>query len=306
MSILVWMRDRDERLEQERNPAPPMPLSPETSLFSRQQLWVRCESCGTLLYISHLKHYLHMCKNCGANTDIDCNDRIESLIDPDSWRPMDELLSPVDPLKFEDKKPYEERLDENQERTGFQDAVQTGTGLIHGIPVALGVMVFDFMAGSMGSVVGEKIARLIEYATRRGLSLILVCASGGARMQEGTLSLMQMAKIASCLFNHQCCARLFYISILASPTTGGVTASFAMLGDVVIAEPKAVVAFAGRRVIEQTLRETLPDDFQTAEYLKDHGLVDLILNRKVLKQVCGELLSCRNDANHKKHGWMLV
>lgn len=305
MSILVWMRERDKQIALENNPQEPVPLTPETSLFSRQQLWVRCEYCGTLLYISHLKHYLHMCKECGANTDIDCNDRIESLIDPDSWRPMDETLSPVDPLEFEDKRSYTARLEEAQERTGFQDAVQTGTGLIDGIPIALGVMVFDFMAGSMGSVVGEKITRLIEYATRVGLCLILVCASGGARMQEGTLSLMQMGKISAALFNHQCCAGLFYISILASPTTGGVTASFAMLGDIIIAEPKAVIAFAGRRVIEQTLRETLPEDFQTAEYLKDHGLVDLIISRKYLKWICGEFFRFYYNNPFRQEGWRM-
>lgn len=229
-------------------------------------------------------------------------DRIESLIDAGSWRPLYETISPCDPLKFKDKKTYPERLREAQKRTGFQDAIQTGTGLINGIPIALGVMAFDFMGGSMGSVVGEKITRLIEYATNQGLTLILVCASGGARMQEGILSLMQMAKISAALHNHQTCANLFYISILTSPTTGGVTASFAMLGDLIIAEPNAVIGFAGRRVIEQTLKEKLPDNFQTAEYLLHHGLVDLIIPRTFLKNALSEIILFNTKAPYKKMG----
>ena len=275
---------REQAIELERYRRDgPLPTTPENSLFARKQLWVRCEMCGVILYISHLPQYHHTCKECGENIHMTPEERIASLIDNHTWRPMQELLSAGDPLRFEDKKPYKLRLEESQERTGFQDAVQTGTGTIEGVPVALGIMTFEFMGGSMGSVVGEKVTRLIEYATMRGLMLIMVCASGGARMQEGILSLMQMAKISAALYNHQTRSRLNYISILTSPTTGGVTASFAMLGDVVIAEPKAVIGFAGRRVIEQTLRETLPDDFQTAEYLMAHGLVDLILPRKFLR-----------------------
>lgn len=293
MSILNWMETkREQAIERARFKRDgPLPTTVENSLFARKQLWVRCELCGVILYISHLPQYHHTCKECGANIHMTSEERIASLIDPLSWRPMQELVSASDPLKFEDKKTYKERLEESQERTGFQDAVQIGTGLVGSIPVALGVMTFEFMGGSMGSVVGEKITRLIEYATRCGMMLILVCASGGARMQEGVLSLMQMAKISAALYNHQCCARLNYISILTSPTTGGVTASFAMLGDVIIAEPKAVIGFAGRRVIEQTLRETLPDDFQTSEYLMEHGLVDLIIPRKFLKPALIYMLS---------------
>jgi acetyl-CoA carboxylase carboxyl transferase subunit beta len=168
----------------------------------------------------------------------------------------------MDPLEFQDMKPYPDRVRESQAKTGLQDAIRTGTGTLHGIPVALAVMEFGFMGGSMGSVVGEKLTRLIEYATQEGLTLLVVCTSGGARMQEGIMSLMQMAKISGALHVHQNEANLLYISILTSPTTGGVTASFGMLGDIIMAEPQAIIGFAGRRVIEQTLREELPDDFQ--------------------------------------------
>jgi len=233
---------------------------------------------------------------------MDSQERIEHLIDESTWRPLDETLSPCDPLEFRDQKPYTERLKDAQEKTGLQDAVQTGTGMLDGIPIALGVMDFHFMGGSMGSAVGEKITRLIEYATQEGLTLVLVCASGGARMQEGIFSLMQMAKISSALHIYQSCANLLYIAVLTSPTTGGVTASFAMLGDLIFAEPKALIGFAGRRVIEQTLQEDLPDDFQTSEYLLHHGLLDLIVPRCFLKQALSETITLYRDAPFKRVG----
>nr|YP_009298369.1 acetyl-CoA carboxylase, carboxyl transferase subunit beta [Actinidia polygama]AON77135.1 acetyl-CoA carboxylase, carboxyl transferase subunit beta [Actinidia polygama] len=189
----------------------------------------------------------------------------------------------------EEEKSYKDRLDSYQKETGLTEAVQTGIGQINGIPVAFGVMDFDFMGGSMGSVVGEKITRLIEYATNNFLPLIIVCASGGARMQEGSLSLMQMAKISSALFNYQKNKKLFYVSILTSPTTGGVTASFGMLGDIIIAEPNAYIAFAGKRVIEETLKITVPEGLQETEYLFEKGLFDLIVPRNLLKSVLSEL-----------------
>lgn len=229
-------------------------------------------------------------------------ERIKSLIDRGTWRPLDETLSPCNPLNFCDQKPYNERLKEAQERTQLQDAILTGTGLLDSIPVAMGVMDFNFMGGSMGSVVGEKITRLIELATRKGYVLILICASGGARMQEGILSLMQMAKISAALQIHQSCANLLYLSILTSPTTGGVTASFAMLGDLIFAEPNALIGFAGRRVIEQTLQEELPENFQTAEYLLDHGLCDLIIPRSFLKGALSEIISVYKDTPFRKRG----
>jgi acetyl-CoA carboxylase carboxyl transferase subunit beta len=304
MSIRTWMElKREKEIEHARFLRDgPLPITPENSLFARKQLWVRCELCGVILYISHLPQYHHTCKECGENVAMTPEERVASLIDPGSWVPMDELYSAGDPLNFNDKKSYRLRLAESQERTGTQDAIQTGSGLLDGVPVALGVMAFEFMGGSMGSVVGEKVTRLIEYATVRGLMLIMVCASGGARMQEGILSLMQMAKISGALYAHQCSSHLNYISVLTSPTTGGVTASFAMLGDVIIAEPKAVIGFAGRRVIEQTLRETLPDDFQTAEYLMDHGLVDLIIHRKYLRGALAYMLNFNACGYYRRPG----
>ena len=265
-------------------------------------LWTRCDNCGTILYIKHLKENQCVCFACGYHLQMSSRERIKNLIDIGTWRPLDETLSPCDPLDFCDQKTYGERLKDAQERTNLQDAILTGTGLIDCIPVALGVMDFSFMGGSMGSVVGEKITRLIEYATREGYILILVCASGGARMQEGILSLMQMAKISSALQIHQSAANLLYISLLTSPTTGGVTASFAMLGDLIFAEPNALVGFAGRRVIEQTLQEKLPENFQTAEYLLDHGLCDLIIPRSFLKQALSETITLYKDTTFKKRG----
>jgi acetyl-CoA carboxylase carboxyl transferase subunit beta len=221
---------------------------------------------------------------------VDSDERIRQLIDANTWKPLDEHLRPTDPLQFRDRKLYSDRLRETQEKIGLIDAVITGLGQINGLPIALGVMDFRFMGGSMGSVVGEKLTRLIEQATQRRYPVVIICTSGGARMQEGMLSLMQMAKISAALQRHQD-ARLLYIPVLTNPTTGGVTASFAMLGDLIIAEPKATIGFAGRRVIEQTLREKLPEDFQTAEDLLKHGFVDDIVPRTQLKKTLAQLIA---------------
>lgn len=298
MSILSWIEDQ-RKLKLLNAPKYNHPDSDGS-----QGLWTRCDHCGVILYIKHLKENQRVCFGCGYHLQMTSSERIETLIDAGTWRPLDETLSPCDPLEFRDQKAYTERLKESQERTGLQDAVQTGTGLLDGIPVALGVMDFNFMGGSMGSVVGEKITRLIEYSTQEGLTLILICASGGARMQEGILSLMQMAKISAALHVHQNCAKLLYIAVLTSPTTGGVTASFAMLGDLIFAEPKALIGFAGRRVIEQTLQEQLPDDFQTSEYLLHHGLLDLIVPRVFLKQALSETLTLYKDAPLRVRGYL--
>ena len=296
MSILAWIEDQ-RKLKLLNAPKYNHPASDGS-----QGLWTRCDHCGVILYIKHLKENQRVCFGCGYHLQMNSQERIDHLIDLGSWRPLDETLSPCDPLEFRDQKNYTERLKEAQERTGLQDAIQTGTGMLDGIPIALGVMDFNFMGGSMGSVVGEKITRLIEYATQEGLTLVLVCASGGARMQEGILSLMQMAKISAALQVYQSSANLLYISVLTSPTTGGVTASFAMLGDLIFAEPKALIGFAGRRVIEQTLQEQLPDDFQTAEYLLHHGLLDLIVPRSFLKQALSETITLYKDAPFKRPG----
>lgn len=318
MSILTWIEDK-KRLKVLN-----APKYFAGSTDSSKGLWTRCDKCGVILYIKHLKENQRVCFSCSYHLQMMSGERIENLLDrvsaPTSrkqnealfaktketqistWRPLDETVSPCDPLKFHDQKAYTDRLQDAQERTGLQDAIQTGTGMIDGIPVALAVMDFSFMGGSMGSVVGEKITRLIEYATGEGLTLLIVSASGGARMQEGVFSLMQMAKISSALQIYQSCAKLLYISILTSPTTGGVTASFAMLGDIIFAEPKALIAFAGRRVIEQTLCEDLPEDFQTSEYMLHHGLVDLIVPRRFLRQALSESIRLYQNAPFKKRG----
>lgn len=252
-------------------------------------LWSKCEACGVLAYTKDLQANQMVCAECDHHVRVYSPERIRQLIDPNTWKPLNEQIRPDDPLKFKDRKQYSDRLREMQEKTQLVDAVQTGIGQLEALPVALGVMDFRFMGGSMGSVVGEKLTRLIEYGTQKGFPVILVCASGGARMQEGMLSLMQMAKISGALERHRE-ARLLYIPVLTHPTTGGVTASFAMLGDIIIAEPKATIGFAGRRVIEQTLREKLPDDFQTSEYLLSHGFVDAIVPRTQLKKTLAQLI----------------
>nr|WJZ21842.1 acetyl-CoA carboxylase beta subunit [Lepidium draba] len=251
------------------------------------QLWIQCDNCYGLMY---KKVKMNVCEQCGHYLKMSSSERIELSIDPGTWNPMDEDMVSADPIKFHSREePYKNRIDSAQKTTGLTDAVQTGTGQLNGIPVALGVMDFKFLGGSMGSVVGEKITRLIEYATNQCLPLILVCSSGGARMQEGSLSLMQMAKISSVLCDYQSSKKLFYISILTSPTTGGVTASFGMLGDIIIAEPYAYIAFAGKRVIEQTLKKAVPEGSQAAESLLRKGLLDAIVPRNPLKGVLSEL-----------------
>ncbi|KAJ0765978.1 Acetyl-coenzyme A carboxylase carboxyl transferase subunit beta [Helianthus annuus] len=233
---------------------------------------------------------MNLCEQCVYHLKVSSSDRIELSIDPGTWEPMDEDMVSLDPIEFHsEEEPYKNRIDSYQRKTGLTEAVQIGIGQLDGINVAIAVMDFQFMGGGMGSVVGEKITRLIEYATKEFLPLIIVCASEAARMQEGSLSLMQMAKISSALYDYQSNKKLFYVPILTSPTTGGVTASFGMLGDIIIAEPNAYIAFAGKRVIEQTLNKTVPDGSQAAEYLFQKGLFDLIVPRHPLKSVLNEL-----------------
>ncbi|EEF27141.1 carboxyl-tansferase, subunit of Het-ACCase, partial [Ricinus communis] len=265
-------------------------------------LWVQCENCYGLNYKKFFKSRMNICEQCGYHLKMSSSDRIELSIDLGTWDPMDEDMVSLDPIEFHsEEEPYKDRIDSYQRKTGLTEAVQTGTGQLNGIPVAIGVMDFQFMGGSMGSVVGEKITRLIEYATNKFLPLILVCASGGARMQEGSLSLMQMAKISSALYDYQSNKKLFYVSILTSPTIGGVTANFGMLGDIIIAEPNAYIAFVGKRVIEQTLNKTVPEGSQSAEFLFHKGLFDSIVPRNPLKGVLNELLQLHDffPLNHK-------
>nr|YP_010499776.1 acetyl-CoA carboxylase carboxyltransferase beta subunit [Rheum uninerve]UWT59559.1 acetyl-CoA carboxylase carboxyltransferase beta subunit [Rheum uninerve] len=253
-------------------------------------LWIQCENCYELNYKKLLKSKTNICDECGYHLKMSSSERIELSIDPGTWDPMDEDMVSTDPIEFHSEEElYKDRIHSYQKETGLTEAVQTGIGQLNGIPVAIGVMDFKFMGGSMGSVVGEKITRLIEYATNKNLPLIIICASGGARMQEGSLSLMQMAKISSALFDYQSNKKLFYVSILTSPTTGGVTASFGMLGDIIISEPNAYIAFAGKRVIEETLNTKVPEGSQEAEYLFDKGLFDPIVPRNPLKGVLSEL-----------------
>nr|YP_009293913.1 acetyl-CoA carboxylase beta subunit [Ahnfeltia plicata]AOM65601.1 acetyl-CoA carboxylase beta subunit [Ahnfeltia plicata]UAT97160.1 acetyl-CoA carboxylase beta subunit [Ahnfeltia plicata]UAT97365.1 acetyl-CoA carboxylase beta subunit [Ahnfeltia plicata] len=262
----------------------------ESNLQVPEGLWIKCEKCGLLMYYKALNKNSKVCPQCSHHFPTSSQDRIKQILDKNTWVPINNELASTDPLGFADQKLYGKRLQDMKLKTGLHDAVQTGVGLIGNIPIALGIMDFRFMGGSMGSVVGEKLTRLIEKATIERRPVLIVCASGGARMQEGMLSLMQMAKISSALYKHQK-ESLIYIPILTSPTTGGVTASFAMLGDLIIAEPNALIAFAGRRVIEQTIREDLPDNFQTSEYLFEHGFIDLIIPRTHLKSKLTQILS---------------
>ncbi|MBY0547017.1 MAG: acetyl-CoA carboxylase, carboxyltransferase subunit beta [Candidatus Obscuribacterales bacterium] len=252
-------------------------------------LWTQCFQCRELLYTRDLRTNLHVCPKCLYHFRVGAEQRIEQLADPDTFHEVDANLSSADPLGFVDSEPYPKRLLDAARKSGLKEAVVTGVCRIKGQKTALGVMDFGHFGGSMGSVVGEKVTRLVEYAERSRLPLIIISSSGGARMQEGILSLMQLAKTSSALKSfHQ--SGLLYISILSEPTYGGVTASFAMLGDIIIAEPGARVGFAGRRVIEQTIRQKLPADFQTAEYLLSHGQVDMVIERSKLQDMVASLI----------------
>lgn len=297
MSVLAWIEEqRQLKLKQS--------ITPPSLSDGGRGLWTRCDRCGIILYIKILKQDLYLCSGCGHHILMSCTERIHSLIDPGTWNPTHEFISPCDPLVFEDEKFYQKRLEDTQDTRDLQDAVLTGTGMLDGIPIALGVMEFQFMGGSMGSVVGEKLTRLIESATTSGIAIVIVCASGGARMQEGIFSLMQMAKISAALYVHQVYAKLLYIAVLTSPTTGGVTASFAMLGDVVMAEPHALIGFAGRRVIQETLMEELPKEFQTSEYLLYHGMLDLVVPRYWIRQALYELLFLHKSGPLRERGYI--
>ena len=251
-------------------------------------LWVKCPSCGQIIYNKDLVASLGVCTKCSYHFRLSSSDRIRSLFD-DDWEEHDRGLMSTDPLTFTDTKPYRKRLDASVISTGMKDAVVTATGRIDGIETVVSAMEYGFIGGSMGVVVGEKITRGIERAIGLKLPVIIVSCSGGARMMEGALSLMQMAKISSALARLDR-ARLPYISVLTDPTTGGVTASFAMLGDVNIAEPKALIGFAGPRVIEQTIRQTLPEGFQRSEFLLERGMLDIVVDRRELKATIARVL----------------
>ncbi|MEB3195848.1 MAG: acetyl-CoA carboxylase, carboxyltransferase subunit beta [Candidatus Sericytochromatia bacterium] len=252
-------------------------------------LWVKCTACEEALFTKELQSNLQVCPRCGFHFRLNARERIEQLVDEGSFETMDAHLRSTDPLAFVDTKRYSERLKDAYAKHGPEEGVITGIATIDGQRVALGVMNFYFLGGSMGSVVGEKITRLIERAGDEQLPLITVTASGGARMQEGALSLMQMAKTTAAL-QHFHRARKVYIAVMADPTTGGVTASFPSLADILVSEPGALIGFAGRRVIEQTIRQKPPADFQMAESLLRHGLIDMIIPRPKLKGELSRLL----------------
>lgn len=246
-------------------------------------LWTKCPGCSTMLYDKELDEQLKVCRHCGHHFPITARERINALVETCSFEEMDAGMTSVDALQFTGVSPYPEKLAAYQKSTGLKDAVVTGIGRLGPVRVALGVMDFGFLGGSMGAVVGEKLTRLIEAATERGLLLVIISTSGGARMYEGMFSLMQMAKTSAALAYHAR-ERLPYISVLTHPTTAGVMASYATLGDLILAEPRAMIGFAGPRVIKDTTQAELPPGFQTAEFLQERGLIDAIVPRRQLKE----------------------
>src|SRR5258708_11209060 len=255
-----------------------------------QGLFQKCPGCNEVVSEIELNENLRVCPRCDYHFALSAKDRIGNLLDSQTFVEMDADLKSVDPVRFQGMTSYKDRLKNYQERTGLTDDVISGHRMIDGCKVALAVMDFGFLAATMGSVVGERITRVIEYGTDEGAAVIIVSASGGARMYEGMLSLMQMAKTSGALARHAE-KRLPYISLLTNPTTAGVMASFASLGDVIISEPKAMIGFAGPRVIKETTHQDLPEGFQTAEFLQEHGLIDLIVNRKEMRAQISQFLS---------------
>jgi acetyl-CoA carboxylase carboxyl transferase subunit beta len=271
--------------KKEKTPKQP---HPDRRLKMPEGLWVKCEACRELVYKKEVVRNANVCPKCNYHFRISARARLEMLLDHGRYEEFDIDIFPVDALGFKDLKAYSKRLSDYQGRTGLNDAFISCVGTLGGHPAVVGVIAYEFMGGSMGSVVGEKVTRCAERALEEGRPLIVISCSGGARMQEGALSLMQMAKISAALARLDE-AGIPYISILTDPTTGGVTASFAMLGDLNLAEPRALIGFAGPRVIEQTIRQILPEGFQRSEFLLDKGMVDMVVERKRMREV---LASC--------------
>lgn len=255
-----------------------------------QGLWQKCPGCSEVVHEIELAQNQRVCPRCDHHFAQTAKERIENLLDPESFVERDADLRSVDTLQFQGMATYKDRLKKYQDLTGLTDAVLSGYGMIEGYKVAIAVMDFSFLAATMGSVVGERITRTIEYGTSNRCAVVIISASGGARMYEGMLSLMQMAKTSGALARHAR-ERLPYISVLTNPTTAGVMASFASLGDVILAEPKSMIGFAGPRVIKETTHQDLPEDFQTAEFLEEHGLIDLIVHRKKMRAQISQFLS---------------
>jgi acetyl-CoA carboxylase carboxyl transferase subunit beta len=270
---MPWFSKKSKRIET-------VPL--EERVVRTENVFVKCDDCEAHLYKRELDEAQQVCSHCGHHFRVGARDRLTMLFDDGKYEELDTEVMSTDPLEFVDSKPYTERLSSAIESSGLPEAIISARGRVGDQPVVAGAMDMNFIGGSMGSAVGEKVTRLIERAEKERAALVIFSASGGARMQEGTLSLMQMAKISAALARLDE-ARVPYISILTDPTTGGVTASFAMLGDVILAEPKALIGFAGPRVIEQTIRQKLPKDFQRSEFLLEHGMIDAIVDRREIR-----------------------
>lgn len=292
MTLADWFAKRQEQKKATSNISiGDIPLTDEEI----KKLWKKCSYCGKSIPRKELERNLRVCPECDYHFRTGAKKRIEHLTDENSFEEINPDIKPADPLEFTDTMPYIERQEEAINKSSLNEAIITGFGKLNDKEAGLAIMDFSYMGGSMGSVVGEKLTRLIELCIEKNLPLITICSSGGARMQEGILSLMQMAK-TSCALARMHEAKLLYISILAEPTFGGVTASFGTLGDILIAEKDARIGFAGRRVIEQTIRQKLPSDFQTAQYLMKYGQVDMICHRKDLKETLSDLIELHKPA----------
>ena len=278
---MAWFSKKNKRIEA---------VPPEERVVKTENVFVKCDGCEAHLFKGELENNHQVCKHCSHHFRIGARERLSLLFDDGKYEELDAEVTSIDPLEFVDSKPYSDRIRQAMDGTGLPEAILNGRGTVGDHPVVAGAMDMTFIGGSMGSAVGEKVTRLIERAMREHSAVVIFSASGGARMQEGTLSLMQMAKISAALAALDE-ARLPFISVLTDPTTGGVTASFAMLGDVILAEPKALIGFAGPRVIEQTIRQKLPKDFQRSEFLLDHGMVDAIVDRRELRNQIIKLLN---------------
>jgi acetyl-CoA carboxylase carboxyl transferase subunit beta len=276
-----------------QSPEPPAVSAravPTAQAAGDENIWTKCPTCKEIAFRKEVERNLNVCPKCAHHFRLTVSQRLAITVDRGSWREMFEEVAIDDPLKFVDSRPYPKRMAQAREASGRNDAVVVGTAAIEDGALALGIMDFEFMAGSMGVVVGEKVARLFDFATRKGLPVVVFVASGGARMQEGALSLMQMAKVSAAIARLRD-ARLPYISVMCDPTTGGVAASFAMLGDLNLAEPGALIGFAGRRVSKQTINQELPEDFQRAEFLLAHGMLDAIVPRHQMRFTLSRLLA---------------
>jgi acetyl-CoA carboxylase carboxyl transferase subunit beta len=280
---MAWFSKQKKLKTKEPSSGPSAPAKGEG-------IWYQCEACDEVVPRAEHEKNLNVCPRCGQHDALPVRRRLELVLDPGSFQELDAELAPADPLGFSDSKKYKDRVRTTFKSTGLRDAFVSGTGAIAGQPVSIGAFAFEFMGGSMGSVVGEKIARVFDRATERRIPAIVFSSSGGARMQEGIFSLMQMAKTSAAIHRFRS-VRKPYVSVLLHPTTGGVAASFAWLGDVVLAEPKALIGFAGPRVIEQTIREKLPPGFQRSEFLLEHGMVDAIVQRHALREKLAQLLA---------------